>query len=98
MPDGTSRSLATEMAICADGRALDAGESMAAGELDVAAELDVAEEVGVGVGVGDGPDKVGVGVGFVVGVGEALCDGGGAIELGCDDGAELAVDGLGAGV
>jgi hypothetical protein len=57
------------------------------------------DEVGVAVGVGEGSVRVGVGVGFVVvGVGEALCDGGGPIELGCDDGAELAVDGLGAGV
>jgi len=87
VPNGTSLWIATEMAI------------WAAGDVDAPAELEVVEEVGVTVGVGVDVGAVRVGVGVAdVGVGDALCDGGGAIELGFDDGAELAVDGLGAGV
>jgi hypothetical protein len=94
---GTRRSRATEMAPCT----VDAvGESLTVGV--AAAELDVPDELGDGeVGVGDGFDSVGVGDALVfVGLGDALCEGGGAIELGFDEGcgAELAVDGLGAGV
>jgi hypothetical protein len=52
------------------------------------------------LGVGDGADTVGVGDARLGdGVGLADFDGGGCeIELGCDVGLELDVDGLGAGV